>query len=74
MKYDLVVCSNTLLELPSTSERLETLSKLWDRVEKVRFKNLLNNGLNIRIREAIWFCQRLARTQGSMLLQRQGII
>ena len=49
MKYDLVVCSNTLLELPSTSERLETLSKLWDRVEKVRVKNLWNNGHTILI-------------------------
>ena len=49
MKYDLVVCSNTLLELPSTSARLETLSKLWERVEKVRVKNLLNNGHNILI-------------------------
>ena len=54
MKYDLVVCSNTLLELPSTSERLETLSKLWDRVEKVRFKNLWNNAF-LLFREATWF-------------------
>ena len=41
------MCSNTLLELSSTSERLETLSKLWDRVEKVR--SVTSSGHNIRI-------------------------
>ena len=46
MKYDLVVCSNTLLELSSTSERLETLSKLWDRLEKVRLISISSKHFN----------------------------
>ena len=35
LKYELVLCSHTLLELPSAAERLATLNKLWNRVEKV---------------------------------------
>jgi len=46
LKYDLVICSNTLFELPSASERLSTLNNIWDRVEDGGYLVLTETGTN----------------------------
>jgi len=46
LKYDLVICSNTLFELPSASERLSALNNIWDRVEDGGYLVLAETGTN----------------------------
>ena len=46
LKYDLVVSSNSLLELPSAQDRLATLHSLWERVETGGYLVLADTGTN----------------------------
>ena len=46
LKYDLVVSSNSLLELPSAQDRLSTLHSLWERVETGGYLVLADTGTN----------------------------
>jgi len=46
LQYDLVLCSNTLLELPSAVERLSCLHTLWEKVEHEGYLVLVETGTN----------------------------
>ena len=46
LKYDLVLCSNSLLELPSAEERLSTIHSLWRRVEDGGYLVIADIGTN----------------------------
>ena len=46
LKYDLVLCSNTLLELPTAEQRLSTINSLWERVEEEGYLVLMETGTN----------------------------
>eukprot|EP00092_Neocalanus_flemingeri_P070351 GFUD01086332.1.p1 GENE.GFUD01086332.1~~GFUD01086332.1.p1 ORF type:complete len:361 (+),score=103.66 GFUD01086332.1:173-1255(+) len=46
LTYDLVLCSNTLLELPTAEDRLTTLHNLWARVEQDGYLVLVETGTN----------------------------
>ena len=46
LKYDLVVCSNSLLELPSAQDRLSTVHALWERVQPGGYLILADTGTN----------------------------
>jgi len=46
LKYDLVLCSNTMLELPNAHERLGMLHNLWERVEEDGYLVLAEVGTN----------------------------
>jgi len=46
LKYDLVLSSNSLLELPSAQERLSTIDSLWQRVEEGGYLVITDTGTN----------------------------
>ena len=41
-----MLCSNTLLELPSAEQRLTSLNNLWERVEEGGYLVLVETGTN----------------------------
>jgi len=46
LQYDLVLCSNTMLELASAEERLSCLHTLWEKVEYGGYLLLVETGTN----------------------------
>lgn len=46
LQYDLVLCSNTLLELPTAEERLTSIHNLWARVGEEGYLVLVETGTN----------------------------
>ena len=75
LKYDLVVSSNSLLELPSAQDRLSTLHSLWERVETGGYLVLADTGTNAGfhvIAEARDYLNQISRLASEQTEQEGG--
>ena len=76
LKYDLVVSSNSLLELPSAQDRLATLHSLWERVETGGYLVLADTGTNAGfhvIAEARDYLNQISRLAAEQVEEEDGV-